>query len=152
MHQRTEEGKIRPTTKGMWASIDEGKMMERTKAFGQSGLVCERPRNGVSRFPPKRERAVANLHNIQPRLNGKSSPIPAFVFAFYFIPPVTKSLLSEGLFLTYTIFTQGFAEHHHNSFLCFLHHFRYTEFTTHLELLVQNNKTFNLKLKKNICQ
>ena len=52
-------------------STDEGmKMMVRTKAFGgwqgQSGLVCYRPRNGVSRFPPKTKRAVANLHNIQP--------------------------------------------------------------------------------------
>ena len=52
------KGKIRSTTKGMWESMDEGKMMERTKAFGQSGLVCERPRNGVSRFPPKRERGL----------------------------------------------------------------------------------------------
>ena len=51
----------------------EAEMMERTKALrGRSGLdsLCGRPRNGAA-FPL--ERAVANLHNIQPRLRRKSS-------------------------------------------------------------------------------
>ena len=49
----------------------EAEMMERTKAFrGSLGPVCERPRNGAAFHL---ERAVANLHNIQPRLRRKSS-------------------------------------------------------------------------------